>query len=37
MNLPLCFVLMPFGQVPDSAGQMIAFDAVVRESSKGQT
>ena len=25
---PLCFVLMPFGQKPDSSGKMIDFDAV---------
>ena len=25
---PLCFVLMPFGQKPDGAGEMIDFDAV---------
>jgi tetratricopeptide (TPR) repeat protein len=28
---PLCFVLMPFGQKPDSAGALVDFDAVYRE------
>lgn len=28
---PLCFVLMPFGKKPDSAGSMVDFDAVYRE------
>lgn len=31
MNLPLCFVLMPFGPKPDAAGVMIDFDAVYRD------
>jgi hypothetical protein len=25
---PLCFVLMPFGQKPDSTGAMVDFDRV---------
>jgi MAP3K TRAFs-binding domain len=29
--LPLCFVLMPFGQKPDAAGAMVDFDAVYRD------
>lgn len=28
---PLCFVLMPFGKKPDSAGSTVDFDAVYRE------
>lgn len=28
MNLPLCFVLMPFGRKPGAGGTMIDFDAV---------
>lgn len=28
---PLCFVLMPFGKKPDSAGKLIDFDAVYRD------
>lgn len=28
---PLCFVLMPFGQKPDAAGNLINFDAVYKE------
>lgn len=31
MNRPLCFVLMPFGKKPDSAGLVIDFDAVYKE------
>lgn len=31
MSGPLCFVLMPFGKKPDSAGAMIDFDAVYRD------
>ena len=31
MAKPLCFVLMPFGQKPTTAGKMIDFDAVYRE------
>lgn len=31
MTKPLCFVLMPFGQKPTTAGKMIDFDAVYRE------
>lgn len=31
MARPLCFVLMPFGQKPTSAGALIDFDAVYRE------
>lgn len=31
MNRPFCFVLMPFGKKPDSAGITIDFDAVYRE------
>jgi hypothetical protein len=31
VNRPLCFVLMPFGQKPDSGGALIDFDAVYRE------
>ncbi|MGV8079102.1 MAG: TRAFs-binding domain-containing protein [Syntrophales bacterium] len=30
MNLPLCFVLMPFGKKPGTAGSMIDFDAVYK-------
>jgi len=30
-NRPLCFVLMPFGKKPDSAGSLIDFDAVYRD------
>lgn len=28
---PLCFVLMPFGQKPDSVGVLVDFDAVYKE------
>jgi len=28
---PLCFVLMPFGQKPDSTGALIDFDAIYRD------
>ena len=28
MNLPLCFVLMPFGKKPTAAGALVDFDAV---------
>lgn len=31
MPRPLCFVLMPFGQKPDSSGRLIDFDAVYGE------
>jgi len=31
MNLPLCFVLMPFGKKPGTAGTVIDFDAVYKE------
>jgi hypothetical protein len=31
MDKPLCFVLMPFGQKPDSSGTLINFDAVYKE------
>ncbi|HEX5870330.1 MAG TPA: TRAFs-binding domain-containing protein [Longimicrobium sp.] len=31
MSAPLCFVLMPFGKKPDSAGATIDFDAVYRD------
>jgi tetratricopeptide (TPR) repeat protein len=31
MKHPLCFVLMPFGKKPDSAGSLVDFDAVYRE------
>jgi hypothetical protein len=31
MAHPLCFVLMPFGRKPTSAGAMVDFDAVYRE------
>lgn len=31
MSRPLCFVLMPFGEKPDAAGQVIDFDAVYAE------
>lgn len=30
-RLPLCFVLMPFGRKPGSAGRLIDFDAVYRD------
>jgi len=30
-NLPLCFVLMPFGRKPDGAGGTVDFDAVYRQ------
>lgn len=29
--LPLCFVLMPFGQKPDATGSVVDFDAVYRD------
>jgi len=29
--LPLCFILMPFGQKPDSTGRLIDFDAVYKQ------
>ena len=28
---PLCFVIMPFGRKPDSAGSVVDFDAVYRQ------
>ncbi|MGB8719323.1 MAG: hypothetical protein WCD46_08425, partial [Desulfobacterales bacterium] len=28
MSLPLCFVLMPFGKKPATAGALVDFDAV---------
>lgn len=31
MNLPLCFVLMPFGKKPGSAGAVIDFDSVYKK------
>jgi tetratricopeptide (TPR) repeat protein len=31
MPKPLCFVLMPFGKKPDSAGKLIDFDAVYKQ------
>ena len=31
MNLPLCFVVMPFGKKPSIAGGMVDFDAVYKE------
>lgn len=31
MNLPLCFVVMPFGKKPNIAGGMVDFDAVYQE------
>lgn len=31
MSGPLCFVLMPFGTKPDSAGALIDFDVVYRD------
>jgi hypothetical protein len=31
MALPLCFVVMPFGQKPDTTGKMVDFDAVYKE------
>jgi tetratricopeptide (TPR) repeat protein len=31
MNLPLCFVVMPFGKKPNIAGGMVDFDAVYKE------
>jgi tetratricopeptide (TPR) repeat protein len=31
MNRPLCFVLMPFGKKPATAGSVINFDAVYKE------
>jgi tetratricopeptide (TPR) repeat protein len=31
MNLPLCFVLMPFGKKPDASGSLIDFDAVYND------
>src|ERR687891_1923377 len=30
-NRPLCFVLMPFGKKPDTAGSIIDFDAVYKD------
>jgi hypothetical protein len=29
--VPLCFVLMPFGQKPDASGKIVDFDAVYRD------
>ena len=31
MSRPFCFVLMPFGKKPDTAGVMIDFDAFYKE------
>ena len=31
MNRPLCFVLMPFGKKPATAGSVVNFDAVYKE------
>lgn len=31
MTRPLCFVLMPFGKRPDTAGSLVDFDAVYRD------
>ena len=31
MNKPLCFVLMPFGQKTDAAGNSVDFDRVYHE------
>src|SRR4030042_5135786 len=31
MNLPLCFILMPFGKKSGAAGTVIDFDAVYKE------
>ena len=32
MSLPLCFVLMPFGKKPTTAGALVDFDAVYAQT-----